>query len=75
MQVRLANYLDSHHVADTDGSLDPRVRKMVRDGAGVPTEPLGQRPSWAFEGVDDLSSPEADDICQRIPGAACACTC
>lgn len=69
LQVRLANYLDSHNVADTDGSLDPRVRKMVRDGAGVPSEPLGQRPSWAFERVDDLSSPEADDVCQRIPGA------
>lgn len=68
LQVRLANYLDSRSAPDADGSLDPKVRKMVRDQAEVHAEPLGQRPAWAFERGEDLSSPEGDDVCQRIPG-------
>jgi hypothetical protein len=67
-QVRLANYLDSWKVPDSDGGLDPGVRKMVRGSAGVPAAPLGQRPAWAFERGEEASSPEADDVCQRIPG-------
>lgn len=71
-QVRLGNYLDSWNVPDGDGSLEPSVRKMVRDGAGVPSAPIGQRPAWAFERVEELSSPEADNVCQRIPGVQAA---
>lgn len=45
IQVRLANILDSWEVPDTDGTMAPSTRRIVRALGSIP-DPIGPRPSW-----------------------------